>query len=366
VHLGAYATANLDIMELITDQSPDANGNKVPAGVQEGSLIFHSAAGMQKPMSLNVNVGLFNVVKGTCTYSEIYCDGYCGVVVDPDSDSVAPLGEVDLGAQGEYYDGTLIDFQASWSTSNSGVATVSNGIVTGVTAGSVTITASVSNLPVCGYYYGYNPICAELQIYETFTGSASITVVDPTPTITQILETSPVNQVNTPSTPFTVGTPTTIQITGTGFGSPNCPTVSFPTTTTYTTSSCTDTSFNVNFTPTAVWTSGTLTVTCSGYNGQSFEPSGGLSRQSCPGLLDQSTGSPDHRPREVYAEYQAVCLSIRARRRHAAEPGAVHGHLGEQPGSKRNQRATADLHSTPGLAFGMDLHHSRLRRIPKR
>ncbi len=37
VHLAPYATANLDILDLINDQNPDAAGNLIPKGVQEGS-----------------------------------------------------------------------------------------------------------------------------------------------------------------------------------------------------------------------------------------------------------------------------------------------------------------------------------------
>lgn len=71
VHLAPYATTNVDVKELIANQSPDAVGNVLPASVQEGSLVFHSAKDVHEPLTINVNVGIFNVIKGTCYYGSV-------------------------------------------------------------------------------------------------------------------------------------------------------------------------------------------------------------------------------------------------------------------------------------------------------
>lgn len=69
------------------------------------------------------------------------------------------------GSSGEYYDDT-------WTTSNSGVATVSNGVVTGVSSGTATITHTYCK----GDQYQYN--------YYTQTGNYSHQLVNETFTVT--------------------------------------------------------------------------------------------------------------------------------------------------------------------------------------
>ena len=46
VHIAPYATANLDVRELIAEQAPDAEGNLIPSIQEEGSFVFHSADGV--------------------------------------------------------------------------------------------------------------------------------------------------------------------------------------------------------------------------------------------------------------------------------------------------------------------------------
>jgi hypothetical protein len=129
VHLAAYATANLDMMELIADQSPDTDGNVIPRGVQEGSFIFHSAAGLQTKVSLNANVGIYNVVKGTCYWGMIWCDGFSGpLLIHPGwaTGNAAQIGvsqELNVWAEGQYSDGTTPGVNADFTSSNGGVDT---------------------------------------------------------------------------------------------------------------------------------------------------------------------------------------------------------------------------------------------------
>jgi len=178
VHLAAYATANLDVKELIADQSPDDEGNVIPSSKQEGSFVFQSAADVHAPLSLNVNVGIFNVLKGTCYYGTIWCDGYTGVTISPSSLTLPVPGNQQMNALGQYYDGTTpgVNAYTTWSSSNSSVASINpGGQVTAAGNGSATITAT-AKLPKYGQYSGYNPTCAALQIDQNYQAQAQVTV----------------------------------------------------------------------------------------------------------------------------------------------------------------------------------------------
>jgi len=181
VHLAPYATANLDVKELIADQSPDAEGHVIPANAMEGNFVFRAAAHVHSELSLNVNVGIFNVVKGTCYYGTIWCAGYTGLAISPSPISLTVGGgTLQLSALGIYDDGTEpgVNSYSSWSCSNPSVASITpGGQVTGVGSGSATINASAS-LPAYGQYSGYNPSCVALQVNKTFSAAAS-TVAQP-------------------------------------------------------------------------------------------------------------------------------------------------------------------------------------------
>ena len=274
VHLAAHATASLDIQDLITDQSPDADGNVLPHAVQEGSLSFHSASGLNVPVFLNVSVGSFNVITATCEDYDIWCDGYVSgseLVLTPNPLAVSSGQSGSINVEGYYSDGeddpdgSLTDVgDATLSSSNTGVATVSGDAVTGVSAGSATISAT-AELLVAGSYFGDEESdCGDVQETEEFGGSGGVTVTDPNPVITGI----------TPAGPFSVGAPATINVTGQNFGTSQCPTLGFPFTlqNSYTISSCKDASFTVAFTPSAAG-SGDLQLTKTYFGGQQFLPS---------------------------------------------------------------------------------------------
>jgi hypothetical protein len=274
VHLAAYATANLDMMELIADQSPDADGNAIPRGVQEGSFVFHSATSVQTPVFLNVNVGIFNVVKGTCYWGMIWCDGFSGpLLIYPgwETGNAAWLQvntQLDVWAEGQYSDGTTPAVTADFTSNNSSIVTVDEwyGVVTGSSAGQTYVTAS-ADLPAPGEYQGYNPTCETLQIDDTLTGSGTINVYDPTPVISSVNPTT-----------FVVGSATTFTINGQYLGT-NCPTLQFPFAASYSLSPCTDSAVSGTVTATGTG-SGDLVYTSKGYGGQGFLPAPGGSPQA--------------------------------------------------------------------------------------
>jgi hypothetical protein len=73
-----------------------------------------------------------------------------GVSVSPGSTSVHPTTTKSLTATGDYSDGSTADItgQVTWSTSDPSIATVdSSGVVTGVSLGKATITATSISVP---------------------------------------------------------------------------------------------------------------------------------------------------------------------------------------------------------------------------
>ncbi len=279
IHLAPHATANVDLKELIANQSRDEDGNMLPVDLQEGSFVFHNAKEGHAPLSVNVNVGIFNVVKGTCYVSGIYCDGYeYSLILSPATFSLASDGGAEMvSAYGQYSDGTTRLVGASFSSSDTSVVTVDGPLygqyVTAVKAGQAQITAT-ANLPVAGNYYGYNPCCSNLQSYSNYTGTATATVSDTTPVITGIQ----------PSDWQALST-TTVTITGQSFGT-NPPTLSFSPNPgiSYTLSSYNNTQIVANMNVSADWAGVVnLAVTSNGYNGQGFAGNGnGQSPQSAP------------------------------------------------------------------------------------
>lgn len=276
VHLAPYATANIDVKELIANQSPDADSNVLPLNLQEGSFVFHNAKDVHGPLSVNVNVGIFNVVKGTCYYGTVECDGYYSyLLISPPTFFLAEGGgPQELTAYGQYSDGTTPEVNASWSSNNTSVATASDEYISGIAPGQATITASAT-LPAEGSYYGYNPSCASLQSYNNFTGTATATVDDSTPAITGI---DPGD--------WNAGSTISVTFNGQNFGT-NAPTLGFSPSSgiSYTLSSYNDTQIIANVTVAAGTPNETVTVTVTsnGYNGQGFQNGGnGQSAQSQP------------------------------------------------------------------------------------
>src|SRR5215472_18743878 len=68
------------------------------------------------------------------------------VSISPSAVPLAVGATQQLNATGKFSDGTTVNMNAmaTWSSSNTAVATVKNGLVTAVSTGSATITATVS------------------------------------------------------------------------------------------------------------------------------------------------------------------------------------------------------------------------------
>lgn len=176
IHLDPYASSSFDLAQLIASQKPDQGGNIIPASVKEGSLVFSSAKGVNLPINLNLNVGVYDVATATCYYGCVLCDGYYQILISPNPFDCPPGMTETIPLYGTYDNGNNYGVSASSaSSSNTSVATVDNsGNVTGISPGSTTITAD-SSLLGYGEVCAYNPSCTS-QPYSNFqtTGTADV------------------------------------------------------------------------------------------------------------------------------------------------------------------------------------------------
>jgi hypothetical protein len=149
IHLEAQASTMIDLMELIEAARPDTHGKVIPKTMPNGGVVFESAEGRAKWMTLVVSGGIYNAHRATCTRTCISCYGYSYFQVSPSSFTVPVRGTEDLSASTVYFDGSIwvcgINIVCAWSSSNTNVATVAVGgtvaTVTGRSAGSVSISA---------------------------------------------------------------------------------------------------------------------------------------------------------------------------------------------------------------------------------
>lgn len=152
IHLEPRATHVFNVSEVLRSQIPDAEGNIVPASVQEGSAEISGPEGEAQSILLAVDFGIYNVRKATCTGGCKICDGVVegdgGVIVD-DPFAVAVSGTHQLSFQITWNTGAVHDYTSSsrWTSKNTAVGTVSTGLVSGVAPGSVLITALAPGVP---------------------------------------------------------------------------------------------------------------------------------------------------------------------------------------------------------------------------
>jgi Bacterial Ig-like domain (group 2) len=153
VHLEAGGSATIDMAKVIARGQPDADGNVIPARVRQGSAIFASPKGVTSPISLAVWGVHFNARLGVAEACCLPCGGYSEVVLSF-STSDNPIGGFDsvvgqsiqLYALAIFFNGTVYNItgSATWSTTDTSVATVAGGLVKAVAAGSCTISASLT------------------------------------------------------------------------------------------------------------------------------------------------------------------------------------------------------------------------------
>jgi hypothetical protein len=76
IHLEPRASRTLNISEIIQNQIPDAEGNIIPASVNEGGATIAGSSGDNEHILVAMDAGTYNVRKATCG---LYCMGCNGV-----------------------------------------------------------------------------------------------------------------------------------------------------------------------------------------------------------------------------------------------------------------------------------------------
>ncbi len=151
IHLGPRATQTFNISEIIHNQIPDAEGNVVPAGVQEGSAKISGSQAENEQILVAMDAGLYNVQKATCGTTCNNCDGFVQLTIVASPFTVAVGGNTQQTLTVQYNTGSQYDYtnQSNWSSSNTSVATVNAGLVNGVSPATVIITGVLANpIPV--------------------------------------------------------------------------------------------------------------------------------------------------------------------------------------------------------------------------
>jgi len=164
IPLGPRATRTFIISEIIHNQIPDADGNVIPSTVHEGSAKISGSRAEHERILVGIAVGVYNVQKATCAPQCTKCDtsDFGELELDPFALGVGGKTAEKLVVMTS--SGTVLNASASatWNSSDTTVATVSAGTVTGVKARTFTLSAvSTSDYPYGGFNCGYGcPVAA--------------------------------------------------------------------------------------------------------------------------------------------------------------------------------------------------------------
>ncbi|MGH9511696.1 MAG: Ig-like domain-containing protein [Terriglobales bacterium] len=172
LHLEARVSRTFNVSEIIQTQVPDAEGNIIPAVVREGGMKIAGSIAENQHIMIVAEAGIYNVRKATCGVSCGQCDGYSSAAVVAGSFGLPVNATQQLNFMGTWNSGGQYNLGGAWSSNNTPVATVGSGLVTGMSAGSATISALVSNEPIEEGYICYQNSCPT----RSFGGGSSGTV----------------------------------------------------------------------------------------------------------------------------------------------------------------------------------------------
>ena len=172
IQLGPKVTRMFNISDVIRSGVPDAEGNVMPVGAQEGSAVLMGSRSKIENILVAVDAATHNVKKATCGSQCWSCDGNSFAFIELSGFSVGSGGQTQEHFFGMYDDTNYeSDYtsQASWWSDHNSIMTVNTGMVTGHSPGTANISAFASNVPV------YNPnFCCESCLYcDTGVGGGS-------------------------------------------------------------------------------------------------------------------------------------------------------------------------------------------------
>ena len=262
VRLEANSSATLNIFDILHSGVPDADGHTIPIDTEEGSAVLEGEAGETEYIDVTTTNAIYDVGHATCAFTCTNCNGYSGYYVFPAPWHSPFPSSTQLFGIAQFSSGNQIDFTSSsnWSSSNTGVASVSGGLVRPASSGTLTIYAETDDMPIPGKACGSPPDCSDN--YAPLGGNSSGSIEDHTP-------------INTGIYPgdWPAGSNTSVTITGEYFGT-NAPTINLSPSSgiSYSLQSYTDTQIVAlvsvaNGTPTE---DVSVSITNNGYGGSGF------------------------------------------------------------------------------------------------
>jgi hypothetical protein len=152
IHLGPKALYTFNISEVINNQIPDSAGNIIPSSVHAGSAELEGTQGENEDILVAFDAGTYNVVKATCIMRCTTCHGATSFWVQTVPFGVPVSSHRQLNAIEQIDSGGQIDLttSSSWSSSATSIASVSSGLVSGLSGGDVTITTTSPTLTQAG------------------------------------------------------------------------------------------------------------------------------------------------------------------------------------------------------------------------
>jgi hypothetical protein len=180
VHLEPRATLMFNVSELIHSQLPDSEGNVIPLGVHDGSAEISGPQGESQYILVAMDAGTYNVQKATCGTWCRTCQGAVDSWVYDNPFALPMRLTHQLSLTVQYHSGTQVNDtgSAGWNSSNTSVATVNNGLVTAVSAGSLSANAFDDSFPL--YSSGCYNYSIDCPLYTGTGGSAPGIVQQPT------------------------------------------------------------------------------------------------------------------------------------------------------------------------------------------
>jgi hypothetical protein len=162
IHLEPRATRMFNVSEIVQNQFPDAEGNLIPVVAHEGSAEITGPFGPAQHILVAVEASTYNVQKATCGWLCLNCYGVIDTWITASPFAVAVGGSTQLSFIEEWSGGlgdlnSTKDTGVSWSSNHTNIATVSEGLTRGISAGSVQTAVTAPQEPIPGQNCGAPP-----------------------------------------------------------------------------------------------------------------------------------------------------------------------------------------------------------------
>jgi hypothetical protein len=144
LHMEGRVTRTFNVSEIVNSQIPDAEGNRIPPSVEEGSAELTGSQGESQHILVAMEAGTYNVRKATCGLHCITCNGATEFWIAANPFSVAVKKTTQLSFTSQYNTGKQYNLTSlgTWSSTNTKVATVASGLLDCTTPGTVGTDAS--------------------------------------------------------------------------------------------------------------------------------------------------------------------------------------------------------------------------------